>query len=296
MNYIIGTRGSKLALAQTTWVQTQLQEHYPEHTFSVNIISTKGDRNQKQALYQMQDKGIFVKEIEAALLDNKIDLAIHSMKDMPTELDQRLVFAKTLKREDPRDVFISNRYKSLDALPIGAIIATGSLRRKAQLKAYRKDLQLVDIRGNIDTRIQKMNDQNLDGIILAAAGMHRLQLEDSISQYLEEDIMVPACAQGALAIELRKEDTQLYAMLEKLEDTNTHREVMMERTFLEAIQGGCHAPVGAHCTIHGQHVTFHAIYGNAQLTQVARFVYEGEYDINQAYIAASTLKQKIEEV
>lgn len=294
MKYIIGTRGSSLAFTQTSWVQSQLQANFPAHTFVIKIIQTKGDQNQKQALYQMPDKGIFVKEIEEALLRKEIDIAVHSMKDMPTALDKRLIFSKTMKREDPRDVFISYQYASLDELPKGAVIATGSLRRKAQLKAYRSDLQLVDIRGNIDTRIQKMKDQMLDGIILAAAGMHRMHLEANICQYLSEDIMIPACAQGALAIELRNDDMQLYAMLQKLGNENAHREVIMERTFLEAINGGCHVPVGAHCTIYGQHITFVAVYGNTQLTHMERYVYEGPYDLHQAEIAASTLKQKIE--
>jgi len=174
MNVIIGTRGSKLALAQAEYVKNRLQKHYPQNSYELKIISTKGDREQKKALDQIGDKGLFVREIEQELLDGTISLAVHSMKDMPAEQPSGLVFAHAWKREDPRDVLILREAVSLEKLPQHAVIGTGSRRRAFQLLQLRKDLRITGIRGNVDTRIKKMQEEQLDGIVLAAAGLHRL--------------------------------------------------------------------------------------------------------------------------
>ena len=185
MNVIIGTRGSKLALVQAEYVKNRLQKHYPQNSYELKIISTKGDREQKKALDQMGDKGIFVREIEQELLDGTISLAVHSMKDMPAGQPEGLVFAHAWKREDPRDVLILREAASLEELPQHAVIGTGSRRRAFQLLQLRKDLRITGIRGNVDTRIKKMQEEQLDGIVLAAAGLHRLGRTSLITQYFE---------------------------------------------------------------------------------------------------------------
>ena len=196
MNVIIGTRGSKLALAQAEYVKNRLQKHYPQNSYELKIISTKGDREQKKALDQIGDKGLFVREIEQELLDGTISLAVHSMKDMPAEQPSGLVFAHAWKREDPRDVLILREAVSLEKLPQHAVIGTGSRRRAFQLLQLRKDLRITGIRGNVDTRIKKMQEEQLDGIVLAAAGLHRLGRTSLITQYFEPEQMIPAAAQG----------------------------------------------------------------------------------------------------
>ena len=250
MKVVVGTRGSKLALTQTKWVISQLEKHYPEIVFETKIIKTKGDLIQNKPLDKIGDKGIFTKEIEAELLEGTIDMAVHSMKDMPSELPPGLGFTKTLTREDARDVLIlKDGYSSIDDLPLGATIATGSKRRKYQLLAYRPDLKIVPIRGNVDTRLRKLEEEKLDGIVLAAAGLHRLGLAHRITYYLPMDIMLPAPAQGALAIEIRKEDTATYDLIKVLEDPISSIQVKAERAFMDAINGGCHMPIGAYCEV-----------------------------------------------
>lgn len=262
MHIRMGTRGSKLALAQCNQVQQILQRAYPQHTFETVIITTTGDRNLHTPLEQMQDKGIFVKEIEQQLLDGDIDMAVHSMKDMPSILDERLCFTKTLQREDARDVLVLKTAKSLSDLRKHARIATGSKRRKFQLLKQRADLEIVGIRGNVETRLKKLEEESLDGIVLAAAGLLRLHLEDRITQLLDEDIMVPAVAQGALAIEIRKERNDLLTMVNALCEDLCDKEVQIERAFLQRMEGGCHTPIGARCHLTSHHAELFAVYGN----------------------------------
>lgn len=292
MEYIVGTRGSRLAIAQCELVIEQLQKAYPQHTYHMKIIQTTGDKNQQQALYQMNDKGVFVKELEQALYNHEIDIATHSMKDMPVTLCEGLQLAKTILREDARDVFISHRYTSIHELPPQAVIGTGSLRRRMQLHEWRQDLQFVNIRGNIDTRIQKMKYEGLDGIILAAAAMHRLHLQHMICDYLSEDIMVPAPAQGALAIELRVQDHTLNEMLTTLCNDTLHKEIMIERNFLAAMDAGCHAAIGASCKIDHDQMHFICMAGDDHNVSSARYQYDGIYDPSQVSLAADFLKAK----
>lgn len=270
MQFVIGTRGSKLALVQAEYVQERLQERYPEHTFTLKIIKTKGDKIQNKSLSAIGDKGLFVKEIERELLDGEIQLAVHSMKDMPGEIPEGLCFANAWEREDPRDVLILREAESLSDLPEHAVIGTGSKRRVCQLLALRPDLTIVDIRGNVDTRLKKMQEQKLDGIVLAAAGLKRLHMESVITQYLTTEEMIPAAAQGTLAIELRSQDTELLSMVNAFSDEKAQRIVQTERAFLQQIGGDCHMPIGAHATILADgNIRLFALFGDVDGKRIA---------------------------
>ena len=263
MKVIVGTRGSKLALTQTQWVIHELEKHYPEVIFETKVIKTKGDLIQNKPLDKIGDKGLFTKEIEEQLLNGEIDIAVHSMKDMPSHLPQGLKFVKTPRREDARDALILKEgYESLEDVPQGGTIATGSKRRKYQLLAYRPDLNIVPIRGNVDTRFRKLEEQNLDGIVLAAAGLHRLGLASRITYYMPMEIMLPAPAQGALAIEVRQEDATIDRLLRVLEDPISSIQVKAERAFMDTINGGCHMPIGAYCEVNGTNLRMRGLFGD----------------------------------
>jgi hydroxymethylbilane synthase len=265
MKIIVGTRGSKLALSQTNWVINEIKKHNPQVEFEIKIIKTKGDIIQNVSLDKIGDKGLFVKEIEDRLINKEIDMAVHSMKDMPSSLPEELKFSYTPKREDARDVLVLKEgYKSLDELPIGAKIGTGSKRRKYQLLKYRSDLNIVSIRGNVDTRIKKIETEGLHGVVLAAAGMHRLGINDRISYYIPMDIVIPAPAQGALAIEIRKDHSYIDEIIKSIEDKNTHIQVECERGFLDGVNGSCHIPIGAYCTIKGKELKLTGLLGDEE--------------------------------
>lgn len=241
----IGTRGSQLALWQASFVKQQLSHHFPDVEVNLKIIKTTGDTIQNRSLVGL-GKGVFTKEIEIALLNGDIDLAVHSLKDLPTELPEGLCIAAIPKREDPRDVLVTSTGFPLKDLLHGAKIGTTSPRRKAQLLHIRPDLQVVDVRGNVDTRIRKLEETDLDGIILAAAGIKRLLKEEVITQFFEIEQMVPAVGQGALAIEAREGDSDIENLLAPLNDTTTVAEITAERTVLESLGGGCQVPIGAY--------------------------------------------------
>ena len=263
MKIIVGTRGSKLALIQTNWVVEELKKANPDIEFEIKIIKTKGDLITNLPLHKIGDKGLFTKEIEQQLLDKEIDLAIHSMKDMPSVLPKGLKFANIPKREDPRDVLIlREEYSSIEDLPKGAKIGTGSKRRIYQLLKYRPDLEIVPIRGNIDTRIKKIEDENLHGIVLAAAGLIRAGLENRISYYIPTNIMVPAPAQGALAIEIRENDSIIENIVSHIKDEITEAQVAAERGFLTGVNGSCHVPMGAYCEINDDNMILTGLYGD----------------------------------
>ena len=263
MKIVVGTRGSKLALIQTNWVVEELKKANPEIEFEVKVIKTKGDLITHLPLHKIGDKGLFTKEIEQQLLDKEIDLAIHSMKDMPSTLPEGLKFANVPKREDPRDVLVLKEgYTNLDVLPKGAKIGTGSKRRTYQLLKYRPDLEIVPIRGNIDTRIRKIEDENLHGVVLAAAGLIRANLKERISYYLPPNIMVPAPAQGALAIEIREHDSSIEEIVSHIKDEITETQVAAERGFLSGVNGSCHVPMGAYCEIKDDNITLTGLYGD----------------------------------
>ena len=277
MKIVVGTRGSKLALIQTNWVIDKLKEIYPEIEFEIKIIKTKGDLIQNVSLDKIGDKGIFVKEIEQQLIDKQIDMAVHSMKDMPSSLPEGLKFASIPKREDARDVLVlKDGYSSINDLPIGSKIATGSKRRKYQLLKHRPDLNIVPIRGNIDTRIKKIVDENLDGVVLAAAGLLRAGLEHKISYYIPKDIMIPAPAQGALAIEIRENSTNIEEIVKSLKDIETEIQVEAERGFLDGINGSCHIPIGAYCNVEGENITLTGLYGDEEGNNLITKTIEGK--------------------
>lgn len=271
LKYVIGSRGSKLALAQTQWVIDRLKEKSPEADFEIKIIKTKGDKIIDVALDKIGDKGLFVKEIEEELINGGIDLAIHSMKDIPSFLPEGLAFAGVPKREDYRDALILREgLKSLKDVPFGGRIGTGSKRRKYQLLRLRPDLDIVPIRGNIDTRLRKIDEMDLHGIVLAAAGLRRLGLEDRITYCFPVHEMLPAPAQGALALEIRRDDKEIKNIAEKIVDEASEIQVRAERTFLNNLNGSCHVPVGAVCQLDGERLTLHGIFGNEEGSVLVR--------------------------
>jgi hydroxymethylbilane synthase len=277
MNYKIGTRGSKLALAQTEAVAARLREAYPMDTFEICVIRTAGDKEQTKPLSEIGSKGLFVTEIEEELLKGEIQLAVHSMKDMPERPMDGLGFADAWKREDPRDVLILREAASLSDLKPHAVIATGSKRRACALKRLREDLTIVDIRGNVDTRIRKMEEQKLDGLVLAAAGLKRLGREGEITQYLSPDEMIPAPAQGVLALEVSAKNQELLEKLNALSDDTTQREVLAERGFLEQVGGSCHLPVGAYAEVlPNQQIRLMGLFGDENGTHLETAEMTGE--------------------
>ncbi len=247
----VGTRGSQLALWQASYVQQQILHYHPDIKIELKIIKTTGDTIQNRTLVGL-GKGVFTKEIEIALLNEDIDLAVHSLKDLPTELPDGLCIAAIPTREDPRDVLISSTRLPLHDLTNEAKIGTTSPRRKAQLLHIRPDLHVVDVRGNVDTRLRKLQETELDGIILAAAGLKRLQKEDIITEYFEPDKFIPAVGQGALAIQTREKDSRTQHLLSPLNDSITTTEITAERTLLESLGGGCQLPIGAYARQHNE--------------------------------------------
>lgn len=250
----VGTRGSTLALAQTRWVIARLKEEWPETDFRLQTIATGGDRNRESlaTLAKQGDKGFWVKEIEDALLQNKIDIAVHSLKDMPTVQPEGLEISSIPKRVDARDVLIGREgAKKLSELPKGARIGTSSIRRKAFLKAYRPDLQILDLRGNIDTRLAALGSGDYDAIVLAAAGLIRTELRHLIDDFIEPDISLPAPGQGALALETRADDDLTIEVAYAIHDHQTDDRITAEREFLAGLGAGCMAPVGAHASVKG---------------------------------------------
>ncbi|WP_416729104.1 hydroxymethylbilane synthase [Fictibacillus sp. JL2B1089] len=247
---IVGSRRSKLAITQTNWVIEQLKKSGMPFEFEVKEIVTKGDIILDVTLSKVGGKGLFVKEIEQAMLDKEIDIAVHSMKDMPSELPDGLEIGCTPKRVDPRDALISEKYSSLRELPAGAIVGTSSLRRAAQILNRRPDLEIKSIRGNIDTRLNKLKSGEFDAIILAAAGLERMGWStDVVTEYLDIDLCLPAVGQGSLAIECRSEDLEVKELLATLNDPYTFDTVSAERSFLNTLEGGCQVPIAAFATM-----------------------------------------------
>ncbi|MDI6703898.1 MAG: hydroxymethylbilane synthase [bacterium] len=243
MKITVGTRGSKLALIQTDWVIERLHELYPRIEITVKTIKTKGDRV-RSTLEKIRGKGFFVKEIEEALLNREIDMAVHSIKDLPTELPKGLLIGAVTKRLDPGDALISKDGKKIDALPANSSIGTSSLRRKAQLLAYRQDLKIRDLRGNLDTRFKKLEKMEYSAIVVAACGVERFGWKDKITQILPTDIFLPASGQGALGIEIRVDDEEIKEVVKKLNDENSHICIVAERSFISTLGGGCRVPIG----------------------------------------------------
>ena len=248
----IGTRGSALALWQAEWVKAQLLAAHEELAVELLVIKTTGDKILDVPLAKVGGKGLFVKEIEEALLEGKADLAVHSVKDMPAELPEGLHLAVMPPREDPRDALISRNGAGLEALPHGARVGTSSLRRAAQLLHLRPDLRIETLRGNVDTRLRKLESEGFDAIVLAAAGLKRMELSHVVSEYLEPERMLPAVGQGALGIETRTGDAFTNEMVASLAHPETMTIVRAERAFLKRLEGGCQVPIGAHATMEGE--------------------------------------------
>lgn len=247
----IGTRGSDLALWQAKWVKSALMHLFPDLTVDLDVIKTRGDKILDVPLARVGGKGLFVKEIEEAMLDGRIDLAVHSMKDMPGEIPEGLIIGAIPEREDPHDVLISRGDRTLADLPEGARIGTSSLRRGSQLLHFRPDFTIAPLRGNLGTRIEKLASENLDAIVLAAAGVKRLNLEDRISEYIDADTLIPAVGQGALCIEIRDNDPVVLEMVKSLDHPATRFAVTAERAFLRFLDGGCQVPMAAYAFVTG---------------------------------------------
>jgi len=250
----IGTRGSQLALWQARWVKSQLEKHHPGIEVEITIISTKGDRVLDVSLPKLgeQGKGLFTKELEDAIFERRVDLAVHSLKDLPTELPNGLGIGAICEREDVRDALIARAsVKSFAALPERSVIGTSSLRRQAQLLRARRDFVIEPVRGNVDTRLRKLDEGSFDAIVLAAAGLHRLGHGNRITEHLSEDFMLPAVGQGALAIETRADDTVVNEIVNSLNHEATRLACSAERAFLKGLGGGCLVPIAGHAKIEG---------------------------------------------
>jgi hydroxymethylbilane synthase len=270
MNLKIGTRGSKLALTQTNFVAEKLKKIIPDADIEICVIKTSGDIMQDVSLLTIGGQGVFVKEIEDALLSNKIDLAVHSMKDVPGEIPEELMFAAILPREDVRDVLVARDNTKMEFMPKGAKIGTGSQRRGAQIKALLPDVNIVPLRGNIDTRLKKIETENLTGVILAAAGMKRMGLAERITQFLPVETMLPAVGQGALGLQIRKADVDLAKVCAGLNNTTTAAEITAERSYLRALGGGCRLPIAALGKIEGQRISLEGMIAAPNGTTVIR--------------------------
>jgi hydroxymethylbilane synthase len=264
----IGSRGSQLALWQANHIADTLRGL--GHDVSIEIIRTTGDRMQNMAFASVGAKGMFTREIEDALLAGSIDLAVHSLKDLPTELGEAFTLAAIPPRADPRDVLVSERYGGFDALPAGAVVGTSSLRRQAQLRARRPDLEYIEFRGNVDTRLAKLGQGKADAIILAAAGLERLQKTAVIRERFAPEVLCPAPGQGALAIECREGDAAIHAALQPLEDRDTRMAITAERRCLAALGGGCLVPIGAYCHRDGDELSLRAVVASADGRQMIR--------------------------
>lgn len=271
----VGTRGSALALWQAKWVIARLCEAVPEIHCDVEIIRTEGDRRQDVPLAAVGAQGVFVAELEAALAEGRVDLAVHSSKDLPTVLHAELFLGAFMPREDAHDVLVSHKYRSLAEIPENARIGTGSIRRISQLKAQHPTWRFEDLRGNLDTRLAKLEHQDFDAIVLAAAGLMRLGFSERITARIPFATCLPAVGQGAVAIEIRRSDSFLTEALKGIDDASTRAAVMAERAMLRTLQGGCQAPIAAHGTLQGDHLVLEAVVAAVDGSKVLRRVMEG---------------------
>jgi hydroxymethylbilane synthase len=271
----IGTRGSALALAQANWVKARCLENQPDLEIELRIIKTSGDRSIDTPIAELGGKGVFTKEIEEALLGDTIDLAVHSMKDLPPKLPDGLVIAATPKREDPRDVLVGRAKSALANLPAGTRLGTGSLRRGAQLLHARPDLAIVPIRGNVDTRLRKLDEGQVDGLVMAAAGLKRIGREDRIGEYLSDNVCLSAAAQGCLGIETR-EQSPARSCLSFLHDEIAWSEVAAERALLDRLGGNCRVPIGARARRTADKLTLMGIVASVDGRRLCRSEFEGD--------------------
>ena len=278
----IGTRASKLALWQANWVKSALNENNPSQMVELVAIKTKGDKILDVPLAKVGGKGLFVKEIEQALLDHRIDIAVHSMKDMPSEIPDGLCIGAVPKRETATDVLISRDERRFGELRRGAVIGTSSLRRAAQLRHARPDIEIAALRGNLDTRLKKLQTENLDAIVLAAAGIKRLELEHRITEYLDCEIMLPAVGQGALCIEIRQNDDIIAPRVKALDDPSTRAVVLGERAFLNRLGGSCQVPVAGHGEINDDLFHLTGLVAGVRGSPIYKSVMSGTVDASES--------------
>ncbi|MGL6482047.1 hydroxymethylbilane synthase [Aeromonas caviae] len=266
----IATRKSPLALWQANFVKDRLEALHPDLQVELVPMSTQGDKILDTPLAKVGGKGLFVKELETAMLEGRADIAVHSMKDVPVEFPDGLGLHTICEREDPRDAFVSNRFKLIDELPQGAVVGTSSLRRQCQLRAARPDLVIRDLRGNVNTRLAKLDAGEYDAIILAAAGLKRLEMAHRIAAFIEPEQSLPANGQGAVGIECRLDDHELHALLAPLEHPETRIRVLTERAMNRALQGGCQVPIGAYALVEGEEVWLRGLVGSPDGSHVIR--------------------------
>ncbi|HEC86023.1 MAG TPA: hydroxymethylbilane synthase [Thioploca sp.] len=275
----IATRKSPLALWQTNHVRDALCRAHPELQIEIVEITTKGDKILDTPLAKIGGKGLFVKELENCLLEGRADIAVHSMKDVPIELPEGLTLPIIMRREDPYDAFVSNHYPNLAALPKEAIVGTSSLRRQSQLLALRPDLQIRSLRGNVGTRLNKLDNGDYDAIVLAAAGLKRLGMAERIREVLKPDIILPAIGQGAIGIECRQNDAQTLELISVLNDTPTQQRIIAERALNERLGGGCQVPIGGFAQIDEDGLHLQGLVGDIQGKQVIRHTIHGPIDL-----------------
>jgi hydroxymethylbilane synthase len=275
----IGSRKSQLALVQTYWVQEQLQKHFPDRHFEVETMSTHGDKILDVALSKIGDKGLFTKELELGMLNNEIDLAVHSLKDLPTRLPEGLVLGCVTEREDPADALVvheKHKDKQIDTLPEGTVIGTSSLRRLAQLRYRFPHLTFKDVRGNLNTRLGKLDAGEYDALILAVAGLQRLGMSARIHQVLPPEVSLHAVGQGALGIECRGDDTEVLELLKAIEHVPTAERCYAERSFLRRLEGGCQVPIGVNTKLEGDTLTLTGIVASVDGQKVVKDTITGE--------------------
>lgn len=291
---VVGTRSSQLALWQADFVIGELAKKYPELVVEKRLMTTKGDKILNAPLAKIGGKGLFTKELETAMLEGEIDIAVHSLKDMPVVVPEGLVITAITQRADPGDAFVSLKYESFQQLPAGAKVGTSSLRRKAQLLHARPDLQIEDLRGNVNTRLRKMEEENFDGIILACAGLKRLGFGDKIRQVLPQTMCLPAVGQGALAIECRQADKETRELLEFLNDRCTRLCTEAERGFLATVEGGCQVPVGVHAVSAEAGIRVEAVIASLDGSTLLRDALEAEVkDAQEARAVGVNLAEKL---
>lgn len=291
---VVGTRSSQLALWQADFVIGELAKKYPELVVEKRLMTTKGDKILNAPLAKIGGKGLFTKELETAMLEGEIDIAVHSLKDMPVVVPEGLVITAITQRADPGDAFVSSKYESFQQLPAGAKVGTSSLRRKAQLLHARPDLQIEDLRGNVNTRLRKMEEENFDGIILACAGLKRLGFGDKIRQVLPQTMCLPAVGQGALAIECRQADKETRELLEFLNDRCTRLCTEAERGFLATVEGGCQVPVGVHAVSAETGIRVEAVIASLDGSTLLRDALEAEVkNAQEARAVGVSLAEKL---
>jgi len=278
----IGTRGSPLALWQAHWIKSQLESVHDDLTVDLVKIKTSGDKIQDVPLAKVGGKGLFTKEIEESMLRYETDIAVHSMKDVPVKFPPSLTLSVVTEREDPRDALIARNGLKLDTLPKGARVGTGSFRRTTQLLNYRPDLEVVPMRGNVQTRLDKLESEGLDAIILAAAGLIRLDMADHITEYIEPEIMLPGGGQGAVGIESRKEDLRVMNRIFPLDHEETHLALEAERAFLTRLEGGCQVPIGVYATIEGETLYLRGLVGSLDGKQMLKAERKGSVEDPEA--------------